>query len=173
MTAAAGFAYHDGIVLCADTLLSGGIVSRHVSKIGGFRFSDGVALFAIAGHTDMAEAAVQQCEDPLREYSGNPRKRSQIANIIRGALGAEYKTHVIGNGYEGTTKDYAIIVALHSEVDGLGLYATASTQLKRSRSGCEIICLASTTFAGQRQLFLRVNDNYNLDELPMAGLRWF
>ena len=29
-------------------------------------------------------------------------------------------------------------------------------------------CLASTTFAGQRQLFLRINDNYNLDEFPMA-----
>ena len=30
------------------------------------------------------------------------------------------------------------------------------------------VCLASTTFAGQRQLFLRINDNYNLDEFPMA-----
>ena len=29
-------------------------------------------------------------------------------------------------------------------------------------------CLASTTFAGQRQLFLRINDNYTLDEFPMA-----
>ena len=28
-------------------------------------------------------------------------------------------------------------------------------------------CLASTTFAGQRQLFLRLNDNYNLYKLPL------
>ena len=29
-------------------------------------------------------------------------------------------------------------------------------------------CLASTTFTHQRQLFLPINDNYNLDELLMA-----
>ena len=28
-------------------------------------------------------------------------------------------------------------------------------------------CLASTTFTHQRQLFLPINDNYNLDELPL------
>jgi hypothetical protein len=31
-----------------------------------------------------------------------------------------------------------------------------------------ICCLASTTFTHQRQLFLPINDNYNLDDLPMA-----
>ena len=139
MTAAAGFSYHDGIVLCADTLLSGGIVNRHVSKIGGFRFKDGVVLFALAGDTDMAEAAIQQCEDPLQDYSGSPRKRSELARIVRDVLGAEYKTHIIDNGYEGGARDYAMIIALHSEANGLGLYATRGTQLKRSRSGCEVI----------------------------------
>jgi hypothetical protein len=29
-------------------------------------------------------------------------------------------------------------------------------------------CLASTTFTHQRQLFLPINDNYNLDELVMV-----
>ena len=28
-------------------------------------------------------------------------------------------------------------------------------------------CLASTIFTHQRQLFLPINDNYNLDELPL------
>lgn len=138
MTAAAGFAYHDGIVLCADTLLSGGIVSGRSSKIWGFRFSDGVAVFAISGHTEMAEAAMQQCEEPLKDYSGEPRKRSRIAAIIRSVLSGEYKTHVIQNGYENSANDYDILLGLHSTVDGLGLYATARSQMRRSRAGCEV-----------------------------------
>lgn len=138
MTAAIGFKYRDGIVLCADTLLSGSIVSRHASKIGGFRFSDGVVVFAIAGHTDMAEAAIQQCEEPLCDYRGTPRKRAKIAQHIRETLKHEYEDFIIKNNYEGTARDYAIIAAIYSEVDGIGLYATHGPQMKRSR-GCEFI----------------------------------
>ena len=39
-----------GVILCADALISGGMVSSHKSKIGGDKFNDGVALFALAGH---------------------------------------------------------------------------------------------------------------------------
>jgi hypothetical protein len=138
MSVAAGFKYWNGIVLCADTLVSGGIVSRHASKIGGFRFSDGVAVFAVAGHSDMAEAAIQQCEEPLCDYSGEPRKKASISRIIREVLAREYEHFIIKNGYENTAKDYAIIVAIHSESDGVGLYATAGQQMKRSK-GCELI----------------------------------
>ncbi len=139
MTAAAGFVYKDGIVICADTLITGGIVSRHVSKLGGYRFNDGVAIFSIAGNVGMAEAAIQQCEEALVDYTGSPRRRTQIAKVIRTALCTEYKTHIIENRYERSEYDYAVIVALHSQVDGLGLYYTCSSQMARSKEGCEFI----------------------------------
>ena len=40
-----------------------------------------------------------------------------------------------------------------------------STHYQRHLSGSK--CLASTIFTHQRQLFLPINDNYNLDELPL------
>jgi hypothetical protein len=138
MTAAAGFTYKDGILMCADTLISGGIVSGHKSKLGGFRFRDGVAIFAIAGHVDMAEAAIEQCEEPLCSYTGAPRTRTQIAAEVRKVLCAEYKTHIIDNHYEHTEFNYNILVTIQSH-DGLGLYVTARSQMKRSRQGFEFI----------------------------------
>ncbi len=139
MTIAAGFLCKDGVVLCADTLISGGIVSSHKSKIGGYRFRDGVAIFAFAGHVDMAEAAIQQCEETLCTYSGKPRSRRDIAKEIRRVLAFEYKTHIIDNQYQGTVYDYSIIAAIQSDVDGLSLYCTAQTQMKSSRQGFELI----------------------------------
>jgi len=136
MTAALGFAYAGGIVLAADTLIAGGYLSRRASKIGGFRFDDGVVLYAVAGNPDMAESAMQQCEYPLCEYKGIPRNRAIIAHSIRGVLAADYKTHVIDNNY---ANDYSVIVAIHSEVDGIGLYCAGRTPLKRSKEGREII----------------------------------
>jgi hypothetical protein len=66
MTIAAGFVHSGGVLMAADTLISGGAISRHQSKITGYRFDDGTAVFAFAGLVDYAEAAIQQCEGPLR-----------------------------------------------------------------------------------------------------------
>jgi hypothetical protein len=139
MTMAAGFLYNGGIVVCADTLISGGIVSSHKSKLGGYRFDDGVAIFAIAGHVDMAETAIQQCEEPLSTLRKVPRTKAQIAAEIRRVLQAEYKTNIIDNHYEGGVFDYSVIVAIHSKADGIGLYCASSAPLKRSQTGFEVI----------------------------------
>jgi hypothetical protein len=140
MTIAAGFTSKDAILICADTLISGGLVSSHQSKLGGYTFKDGVAIFAFAGHLDFAEAAIQQCGEALRLHPGRPpRTHSEIAAEIRKILASEYKTHVIDNGYVGTIYDYAIVVGIRSNIDGIGLYCTAQTTMKRSRRGFELI----------------------------------
>jgi hypothetical protein len=67
------------------------------------------------------------------------------------------------------------VVAQKQNPDGFASYtwnqlrftacsATSRTVHRAWPSGC----LASTTFTHQRELFLPINDNYNLDELPMA-----
>jgi hypothetical protein len=144
MTIAAGFVYRDGILMCADTLMSGGAISHHQSKMVGYRFSDGAALFAFAGHSEMADAAIQQCEQALGKAQPRPRKLDQIAEAVRRVLAREYKEHVIENGYQNTECDYSIIAAIYSQSDGLGLYCTSRTQFKRSRRGFECIGVGET-----------------------------
>ncbi|MGA3024060.1 MAG: hypothetical protein ABSF98_04755 [Bryobacteraceae bacterium] len=139
MTIAAGFLSRDGALLCADTLLTGADFSSHQSKIGGYRFRDGAVMFALAGHVDMAEAAIQQCEEDLFSYSGKPRSRRRLAEQIRRVLASEYKTHIAENGWEASDYDYQFIIAIQSDVDGVDLYCTSQTQMKRSRQGFEII----------------------------------
>jgi hypothetical protein len=87
----------------------------------------------------MAEAAIQQCEEPLRDHSEKPRSRRTIAKQIRKILAAEYKTHIVDNQYQGSIYDYSIIAAVQSDLDGVGLYCTAQTQMKSSRQGFELI----------------------------------
>jgi hypothetical protein len=164
MTIAAGFTSKDAVLICADTLISGGVVSSHQSKLGGYKFKDGQAIFAFAGHVDFAESAIQQCGEELRLHTGNPaRTHSQIANIIRKRLASEYKTNVIDNGYVGTVYDYAIIVGLRSSVDGLGLYCTSQTTMKRSRRGFELtgegesIALLAARRFGDYRSFKRIS----------------
>jgi hypothetical protein len=140
MTIAAGFMSKDALIICADTLISGGVVSSHQSKLGGYKFKDGAAIFAFAGHVDFAEAAIQLCGEALRDHAkGQPRTHSQMAALVRRVLASEYKTHVIDNNYVGTIYDYTVIVGIRSAIDGLGLYCTNQTTMKRSRRGFELI----------------------------------
>jgi hypothetical protein len=139
MTIAAGFLHEKGLLMCADTLLTSGVVSTHEAKLIGVGFHDGAVIFAYAGHADMAEAAIQQCELALRDTSATMRSRAALAATIRVILAREYKTHIVDNRYENTDHDYALLVGIYSDVDGLGLYCSSRTQLKKSKTGVEFI----------------------------------
>jgi hypothetical protein len=111
----------------------------HQSKIGGYNFRDGVMLYAMAGHPEMAEAAIQQCEEPLADYTGKPRSCRQIADIVRKVLSKEHRKHITNSGREDTEDDYNFVVAIQSDIDGVGLYCTYKSQMRKSRLGIEII----------------------------------
>lgn len=85
MTIAAGIMCNAGIVMFADTLMSGAVKTVYESKITGYRFHDGKAAFALAGYATFAQSAIQECETALKKH-GRPRTHAEIADSIRPVL---------------------------------------------------------------------------------------
>jgi 20S proteasome alpha/beta subunit len=138
MTLIAGFRHSDGILMCADTLVGGGRLSSNDAKMVGYRTIDGAVLFGCAGDIAMADAAIQECEPALDRYSGKPRTKAEMLGQLKKTLGQAYKTHIIENNFI-YTNDYAILIVIYSERDGLDLYETARTQIRRCRKSYQCI----------------------------------
>jgi hypothetical protein len=138
VTIALGLLHSRGVLMCSDTLLSNGTVGWHESKVIGGRFADGVCLFAFAGNADLAESCIQLCIEGLKVEISTPRTRVEIVNAIRPTLAREYKLHVI-DAQRQATHDYALLVAVWSKRDGVGLYSTNGTSMRKSRRGYESI----------------------------------
>ena len=143
MTIAIGMLHRDGVLVCADTLVTTPTVGGYESKIQAYRLRDGYAVFALSGNVPLAESAIQQCEETLRAGSNKPREKAVIASGIRAVLAKEYRTHVSSVNLIGTALDYSLIVAVRSDVDGMSLYSTAESVLVKSKRGLEYIGVGS------------------------------
>jgi hypothetical protein len=69
MTIAAGFCVKDGILLCADSMYTGGS-KVHQPKLFGYRLNSGTPeacslAFALAGHENYGKMAIDDCVDEL------------------------------------------------------------------------------------------------------------
>ncbi len=139
MTIAAGLLYEGGVLICADTLMSSNTMGIYESKLMVIHSEDGKAVFGMAGDDiAFAEAAVQHCRSPLIDYRGAPRTVSQLAATIETVLAREFKQHVIDNQLF-YTHNYNFVIAIHSKVDGVGLFVTDATTMKRTRRGFECV----------------------------------
>lgn len=121
----------------ADTLVTSSTIGNYESKILPITFDDGVAICGLAGNPDLAAAAIEQCEISLRTSMKKSRTCVEIASHIKRVLTREYKEKIMDHGLQDTGADYVIIAAIFSEADGLGLYSTYKSSMKRSRSGIE------------------------------------
>ena len=79
MTIAAGFVARDGILLCTDSLYSGG-VNIMGRKIFTHKYDFGVVSFALAGHEPFAKKAITDSDELIKE---NPSFCSDVAGFRR------------------------------------------------------------------------------------------
>jgi 20S proteasome alpha/beta subunit len=85
MTIAAGFVVHDGIVLCADMLHGDGETNEIRPKILVWTGKKAAVVFALAGNSDVARAAIDRCCDVL-----DHAKVTQLSlGLIRQLLGKQ------------------------------------------------------------------------------------
>ena len=131
--------YSGGVLICADTMVSKPTVSSYESKLMGYKFDDGIAVFAFAGHVGLAENAIQRCEDDLRKTSQRPRTKAEIMESVRRILKYEYEERILKYSLVGSDYDYNIVIAVWSKADGVGLYRTHTSALNRTRRGYECI----------------------------------
>lgn len=138
MTLAIGALTQDGVMLCADTLVSGSTHGEYESKLVGYRFRDGLAVFGLAGYFSSAHSAIQECEPILRK-SGPKRTHREIASQLKPTLARMMKIQVIDPKLDWTTYGYEIVAAIWSSVDGLGLYAGDYTSFSEIRGSYQCI----------------------------------
>jgi hypothetical protein len=77
MTIAAGFVAKDGVVLCTDSLYTGGI-KVNGKKIFPLQLNGGAVAFALAGNEPFAKRAIEQC---CKLLDDNPDLQGSVSGI--------------------------------------------------------------------------------------------
>ena len=72
MTIAAGLLHRDGVLLCADTELTGAASKTYAAKVRHFECDWGRTGLAYAGHVDNATVVSQKLEAALKPLKSNP-----------------------------------------------------------------------------------------------------
>lgn len=94
MTIAAGFVLDDGILLCADTLYTDGYTKEYRDKIFPWAGKYAAACFAMAGNSDIARMAVEDCRAALSAAKTDELSTTKILRLVRPILKRTYETYV-------------------------------------------------------------------------------
>ena len=92
MTIAAGFLHKNGVLLCSDTQQETGTAKFHGPKVGIADIPYGKIVFAFAGHSDFATAAIQSCVSRLRAVSP-----ADTVTELSNAVESEYRRLVFSH----------------------------------------------------------------------------
>jgi len=138
MTIAIGMLYNEGVLMCADSLVTTGTLGSYQSKILGYRVDGADVIFAMAGNVDLAESAWQQCRQVVLTHAGKKHTAKQIADSLRPVLAKEYQGNVVDTGWL-PQNDYCFILAIRAEGAKAEIHSTYQKTLKASRRGMEHI----------------------------------
>ena len=97
MTIAMGILSNDGIVMSADTMMSGQVKTSYESKITGYKFHDGKAVFALSGYATFAQSAIQDCEPTLRK-GHKLRTHAEIISALKPVLSEAFARQITRPG---------------------------------------------------------------------------
>ncbi len=122
VTIAAGFRFHDGVLLCADSELSTGAMKLYASKLipcdlsgqGGGQF-----VFAICGSAPYARMAVDKCIGVIKTKKPKDRTGAGLRLAIEEAIETFHETHIFHHPlfHQGGGPDFQLLIAARSEVD--------------------------------------------------------
>lgn len=128
MTIAAGFLCPEGVLLCADTEISGWTLKHHESKLRYFDCPGGRIGFAIAGNIEFAHATIDKCA--RRMAMVEPEK---TIPCLEKFLDREYRRTVLSNEVARADERYhyqlLIAVWLRNE-NKARLYVTLHTTIR-------------------------------------------
>jgi hypothetical protein len=100
MTIAAGFACHDGVLLCSDSQFTGADKEFRDKIVTHFDGQANVA-FAFSGDEDYARGAIEDCVEEIEELPLNGRTTKSLKECIRktvSIMSAEYRSHYPNSG---------------------------------------------------------------------------
>ncbi len=137
MTIAAGFRFRDGILLCADTEETLGIMKLRTSKIFPLHCAasgGAVVAFAISGDVPYARMAVEQCQQAIMAMNPPSMSSRGIRDVIGKTLRDVYKRHIYPHPDHGKANgpDFQFLIAMWSPIDGAELFQTYETAIHTS-----------------------------------------
>jgi 20S proteasome alpha/beta subunit len=131
MTMAAGVRFDGGIMLCAESLYSGGDIKYSRTKIFTTRYEGGCTIFATAGHEGYAKLAVQEAQERIEAVKGR-RTIKTIRSIVSTVVSSVYANHIDKRlPHELYESEIYLLIAVWSEGEGLSLFATRKTAVIR------------------------------------------
>jgi 20S proteasome alpha/beta subunit len=170
MTIAAGFCASDGILICADTLYSGGSgIKLYDPKVFSVQAPAGKAIFTFSGNANFAIAAIQKCQASL--LSASPKKvatRENIASLVESVISGEYRKHIFRRPDRRDTDGYQILACIWSAHDGAALYSSWETSLIQCTAGYE--CIGVGQHLGHYLIRQMYRPNLTLTEAAIIAL---
>ena len=119
VTITAGFRVDDGILLCADTMYTGGM-KFYETKIFKTEIKGGTVAFVLAGSQDYGLMAIQNCQKALLKSGPKLRSMDDIQDLISSTLMLLFKQHT-----EMQPEDQVeLIIGAWTKSDGLRLLST-------------------------------------------------
>jgi len=131
VTIAAGFKFHGGTLLCADTEITHGWELKSVgSKILPVDFASNggsKAVFTFSGAVHYAKMAIQQCTRTLAACDSTCMGRQRMVGLIAEELHKFHIKHIYKHPLymRSGGPDFNLIFAVWSQHEGVGLYETS------------------------------------------------
>lgn len=134
MTIAAGFIVQEGILICADTQITGG-AKTNKPKIQPFTLNDGTLLiFALAGHPDYGQMGIEDSLEAIEGIPPDKRSPTRIKLAIRNVLVDINRVIDSSPEREQDAFRFDLLIALHRQPDPPRLYITRRTSIRRVNS---------------------------------------
>jgi len=127
VTIAAGFVYDNGVMLCADTEITGWGMKLQSGKIKSFRVDGGTISMAYAGNASFAISTIQKCQRKLLNI-----KAADTLQELERILDKEYRRNVLSHPGHASDPNlaYQLLIAFHPEgADQTDLYMTDQTSI--------------------------------------------
>jgi len=167
MTIAVGFCGADGILLGADTLHTGTGINLHDTKLFAVEAKCGKAIISFSGHSEFAEATIQKCDQALQMATSDPTLgHAAMAAIISRALESEYRRLVFKRPDRRDTDHFRLVLGLWSALDGLALYSTWETSMRRHY---EYACLGVGEYLGHYLIRPTCNPAMRVSEIAVSA----
>jgi 20S proteasome alpha/beta subunit len=144
MTVAAGFKFDRGVLLCADSQISyGGVSKTQGQKVGAFRLSEAVQIgMAFAGSVSQAKVGLRDVMESARDCGSEAA--ADILTAMQSAHAASYQRVFRHPKYgQEDGPDYWLIFGLRTPNEGVTLYSTEEDSLTPVESH---VCEGSGTY---------------------------
>ena len=167
MTIAAGFVVEDGVVLCTDSLYSGGI-KRMGKKIFPLQLNGGAVAFAVAGHEPFAARAIEECALCFDQNPDHQASVTGIKSTVELALKNFHEQFVFTRPADERDKvRFQLLVAMATLTESPCIFSSCETVLTPIS---RYECIGSGYFVGEHIIETGYTQNMRLDDAVLLGI---